>query len=439
MTRAEAENYIYESFLRAEKDWDVFAPDAQKRHPEFSKVIIEELFSKRKVPAVTVTGSKGKGSVAYMISQILSAFLTSGLMTSPHIEQFNERFRVNGICITDEALGLFAEKTKALFADTDRRLGRGECISPIGLQCAIALQFFDQMQTDINIFEGGKGVQYDDVNNIPHEYAVINTIFLEHTRELGATLLQIAKDKACIITGEQKCVYVAEQKEEVFTVLQERAIQKNVELKRYGRDFWAENIRYRKNGMLFDAVIGNRKIKELFIPLLGQHQAKNCVLALSFCIDYLEDVFAIAPVKEKLQSLKWPGRMEIIAQKPLTILDACINRESAKQVVSVLSEMNVSKVVAIVGIPDDKDYIGVVETIAPIAPVIFLTKSINKHYIFTKKQQDVLRKQGYCVDWIDEMPQAVIKAGRENLPIVILGTTSLISDVKRLYSNAEMT
>ena len=82
---------------------------------------------------------------------------------------------------------------------------------------------FKDQKTDFNIFECGKGARYDDVNNIKHEYAVINSIFLEHTRELGETLEDIAKDKSHVITGEQKCVYTAEQTPEVLTIIQNRA------------------------------------------------------------------------------------------------------------------------------------------------------------------------------------------------------------------------
>ena len=193
MTRAEAENYIYESYLKTEKEWDYSMPDSKKRHPEFSKPILESLNHNSRIPTVLVTGSKGKGSVACMIAQILSGSGNVGLMTSPHILKFNERFRVNGNCITDEEFCKLTEKTKELFAPVRETLQPGECISPIGIQCALALQFFGHHQTDYRVFECGKGVKFDDVNQIFHEYAVINSILLEHTRELGNTLSEIKR------------------------------------------------------------------------------------------------------------------------------------------------------------------------------------------------------------------------------------------------------
>ena len=433
MTRAEAENYIYESYLKAEKEWDYSMPDSKKRHPEFSKPILESLNHNSRIPTVLVTGSKGKGSVACMIAQILSGSGNVGLMTSPHILKFNERFRVNGNCITDEEFCKLTEKTKELFAPVREILKPGECISPIGLQCALALQFFLHHQTDYRVFECGKGVKYDDVNQIFHEYAVINSIFLEHTRELGNTLSEIAKDKASIMTGDQKCVYVAKQSEEVLKVLLQRAEETNAKMKCYGMDFWEENVRFCENGMLFDACIGDRIYKDVFLPLLGRYQARNGVLAMTVCLDILQEDFHIDGAREKLKNVKWPGRMEILDNNPLTILDACINKESASLVLDVLKEMKISKMTAIVGIPDDKDFLGVVTTISPFSSKVILTKSSNKHYIFTKKQTQILEENGYPNICFKELSEALTCAKKEKLPILILGTTSLIADVEKRY------
>lgn len=433
MTRIEAENYIYESYLKAEKEWDYSAPDSVKRHPEFSKSILTSLDHKRKVPTVLVTGSKGKGSVACMIAQILSGSGNVGLMTSPHILKFNERFRVNENCITDEEFCELTEKTKELFAPVREILKPGECISPIGIQCALALQFFWYHQTDYRVFECGKGVKYDDVNQIFHEYAVINSIFLEHTRELGNTLSEIAKDKASIMTGDQKCVFVAKQSEEVLTVLLQRAEEANVKIKCYGIDFWEENVRFCEDGMLFDACIGNRVYKDVFLPLLGRHQAQNGVLAMAVCIDLLQEEFYFDSARENLRSVHWPGRMEILDSNPLIILDACINEESAKQVLDVMKEMKISQVTSIVGIPDDKDFMGVVKTIIPFSSKVILTKSSNKHYIFTKEQIKVLEENGYPNICFKELSDALTCAKKEKMPVLILGTTSLVADVEKLY------
>lgn len=439
MNRDEAENYIYESYMQAEKEWEYNAKDEKKRNPAFSKKIIESL---NKKPAITVTGSKGKGSVANMLSQILSSGMKAGLMTSPHIVDFKERFRVGNIPITDSEFVICVEKARELFAGVQKSLKKGECISPIGIQCVIALLFFENQGTDINIFEGGKGVKYDDVNNILHDYSVINTIFLEHTRELGSTLEEIARDKACIITGREKCIYVAEQKEEVYRILAEKAELMKVPMKVYGHDFYAENIEYTKQGMRFDVVIGRKVYEDIYIPLLGEHQARNCALALAVCADIMELSQVWERIRSNLFQLQWPGRMEIISDKPFILLDACINRESAYNVRQIVRNLKLDEVICIIGIPDDKDYVGVASIMAKAAKHIILTKSSNNHYIFSGVQRDRVKKElendNIRISETKEIRSAMHLALKEKMPVVILGTTSLIADVKRMDMVAEV-
>ena len=259
-TPKEAEDFVYASYLRAATHQDYAAQDAGKRHPELTRSLLRQ---KSMAPCVVVTGSKGKGSVANMISRILQTNLSVGLMTSPHITDFRERFRVNDTMISEiDFCRLMAEIQQEIL-DIASDLPDSVCISPMGIQADLALTYFSEKHTDFNVFECGKGAKYDDVNNIRHDYAVINRIFLEHTRELGDTLTAIAEDKSHVITGEQKCVYFAEQEPEVLKVLVRRAEMLQVPYKFYGRDFQAENIRYTCSGMLFDVVIGRTSGEKL--------------------------------------------------------------------------------------------------------------------------------------------------------------------------------
>lgn len=433
MNRFEAEDYIYESYMRAAKEWKYEDKDERRRNPQLSSKIIKNICTK---PAITVTGSKGKGSVARMISEILATSMKVGLMTSPHIVSFNERFQIMNSPISDNEFIYYVEKARNLFSEVQARLKQGECISPIGIQCVIALLFYNDKGTDINVFEGGKGVKYDDVNNIPHDYSIVNTIFLEHTRELGKSLEEIAEDKACIITGNEKCIYIAEQKKEVYQILSRRAEEMHVPMKMYGRDFYATNIRYTKQGMQFGVVIEDVVYEDVCIPLLGEHQAKNCALALALCSEIVDISGGWQAIKDNLARMNWPGRMEIISRNPYVLLDACINRESACNVVRIIRELAIDKVVTIIGIPDDKDFQGVALEMANISEHIILTKSSNKHYVFTDEQALILEryfeKSDLSVSSSHDIKSALHLATKRNLPIVILGTTSLIADVKKM-------
>ena len=438
-TPGDAEDFVYASYLQAATHQEYAAKDAGKRHPELTKSL---LWQKSVTPCVVVTGSKGKGSVANMISQILQTRFSVGLMTSPHITDFRERFRVNGTMIDEADFCRLMEEIRPEILDIASELPESACVSPMGIQADLALTYFSEKHTDFNVLECGKGAKYDDVNNVRHDYAVVNRIFLEHTRELGDTLTAIAEDKSHIITGEQKCVYFAEQEPEVLEVLLRRAGDLQVPCKIYGRDFHAENIRYTCLGMQFDVVIGDNIYPDLQIPLLGEHQAKNCALALALCADVLSDLcgesaaFPLSAIREYLSRLHWPGRMEVLHSDPLILLDACINSASCENVKKVLGHLGIRNCTVIVGIPEDKDYVGVVRSMKNMAKRILLTRSGNPHYHFSRKQQETLSGEGIDTEWTDSVEQALTLAGSFPDPIVILGTTSVVSEVEQIFQQS---
>lgn len=441
----EAEDFVYVSYLRASTHQDYAAKDAGKRHPELTRSLLRQ---KSITPCVVVTGSKGKGSVANMISRILQTNYTVGLMTSPHITDFRERFRVNDTMISEADFCRLMAEIQPEILDIASDLPESVCISPMGIQADLALTYFSEKHTDFNVFECGKGAKYDDVNNILHDYAVINRIFLEHTRELGDTLAAIAEDKSHVITGEQKCVYFAEQEPEVLEILVRRAEAMQVPYKIYGRDFQAENVRYTCSGMLFDVVIGDNIYPDLQIPLLGEHQAKNCALALAVCMDVMADLCRESDtpdifsetmcnqIRRQLSAIHHPGRMEILSSDPFVLLDACINSASCENVKDVLRHLGISNCTVIVGIPEDKDYAGVVRSMKDVAARIILTRSGNPHYHFSQKQQESLAEEGIGTIWTDSVKQVLTLTGSCPDPIVILGTTSVISEVERIFQRS---
>ena len=444
-TPGDAEDFVYASYLQAATHQEYAAKDAAKRHPELTKSL---LWQKSVTPCIVITGSKGKGSVANMISQILQTKFSVGLMTSPHIADFRERFRVNGTMIGESDFCRLMEEIRPEILDIASELPESACVSPMGIQADLALTYFSEKHTDFNVLECGKGAKYDDVNNVRHDYAVINRIFLEHTRELGDTLTAIAEDKSHIITGEQKCVYFAEQEPEVLEVLLRRAGDLQVPCKIYGRDFHAENIRYTCLGMQFDVVIGDNIYPDLQIPLLGEHQAKNCALALAVCMDVMAelcreseapDIFSDTmcnQIRRQLSAIHHPGRMELLRSDPFVLLDACINSASCENVKEVLRHLGIQNCTVIVGIPEDKDYAGVVRSMRDMTGRIILTKSGNPHYHFSQKQQEVLAREEIPAEWTDSVEQALTLVGSCPDPIVILGTTSVISEVERIFQQS---
>lgn len=440
MNRKEAEDFVYSSYLRAEKYHVYEEKDAERRHPEFTRELLRK---KSGTPAAIVTGSKGKGSVSKMIAEILQTKFTVGLMTSPHIEDFCERFQVNGEKVSSPLFSMLMEEIRPEIEEMDRKIPKEFCVSPMGIQADFALTWFRSRKTDFNVFECGKGAKLDDVNNILHDYAVINSVFLEHRRELGNTIAEIAEDKAHVITGREKAVFVGEQTEEAMAVIEKRAALFSAPLKVYGRDFWEENLRTEQTGIVFDLCIFGKRYRDIRLPLLGDFQAKNCALAMAVSETVFSDLsekaskstemgktFEMDAVRRRLSEINWPGRLELISGEPFILLDCCINRISTKAVKAVLAERKIEKPVSIIAIPEDKDYRGVVQEIHPLSGSVILTRTHNPHYHFSEKQCERMAEEGIATEWAEDFTEAMKKAEEKGLPIVILGTTSLLPEVK---------
>lgn len=470
MNRKEAEDFVYSSYLRAEKYHVYEEKDVGRRHPKFTRELLRK---KSGTPAAIVTGSKGKGSVSKMIAEILQTKFTVGLMTSPHIEDFCERFQVNGEKVSSPLFSMLMEEIRPEIEEIDRKIPKEFCVSPMGIQADFALTWFRSRKTDFNVFECGKGAKLDDVNNILHDYAVINSVFLEHRRELGNTIAEIAEDKAHVITGREKAVFVGEQTEEAMAVIEKRAALFSVPLKVYGRDFWEENLRTEQTGIVFDLYVFGKRYRDIRLPLLGDFQAKNCALAMAVSETVFSDLsekasvveesmpntenlpsaeslpntesshsamlpespergrtLEIEAVRKRLSKINWPGRLELISGEPFILLDCCINRVSTKAVKAVLTERKIEKPVSIIAIPEDKDYRGVVQEMYPLSESVILTLTNNPHYHFSEKQCERMAEEGIATEWAEDFTEAMKKAEEKGLPIVILGTTSLLPEVK---------
>ena len=466
MNRKEAEDFVYSSYLRAEKYHVYEEKDAERRHPEFTRELLRK---KSGTSAAIVTGSKGKGSVSKMIAEILQTKFNVGLMTSPHIEDFCERFQVNGEKVSSPLFSMLMEEIRPEIEEIDRKIPKEFCVSPMGIQADFALTWFRSRKTDFNVFECGKGAKLDDVNNILHDYAVMNSVFLEHRRELGNTIAEIAEDKAHVITGREKAVFVGEQTEEAMAVIENRAALFSVPLKVYGRDFWEENLRTEQTGIVFDLYVFGKRYRDIRLPLLGDFQAKNCALAMAVSETVFSDLsprsdmlperprrnmlpeiprsaklpespemggnLEMDAVRRRLSEINWPGRLELISGEPFILLDCCINRVSTKAVKAVLAERKIEKPVSIIAIPEDKDYRGVVQEMYPLSESVILTRTNNPHYHFSEKQCERMAEEGIATEWAENFTEAMKKAEEKGLPIVILGTTSLLPEVKN-WQNA---
>lgn len=428
MRRDEAEDFIYASYMAAAPYLDYAAPDSQKRHPELTRELLRSLAH---ADAAIVTGSKGKGSVARMAAALLGTEETVGVMTSPHIRRFNERFCVDGTAISDDELAAAVTAIAPAISKIEETLAPGQFVSPTGIECAAAFSWFSSRGTKADILECGKGARFDDVTNVPHRFCAINTVFLEHTRELGPTIGAIAEDKACTIQPECEAAFIGPQSAEAMRAFEERAHTLGVPLRTYGRDFGAENVRWTPSGIVCTLTWNGRTLEDVALPLLGEFQARNASVALPLADAMAPRPLADAAIRQVFSSLRIPGRMELASKHPLLVVDACINRASAKEVHEALRHLGVEQgLIAIVGIPDDKDYAGVVHEMAGMADEIWLTASRNPHYVFTEKQGERLASEGIRTRFVPTVEGALSEAHASGRPVCLLGTTSVIAEAE---------
>ena len=432
MRRDEAEDFIYASYMAAAPQLSFDAPDSEKRHPELTRDLLRSLAH---ADTAIVTGSKGKGSAARMAAALVQTERRVGLMTSPHIRRFNERFCVDGVPISDSELAEAVTAVAPAIEKIEGRLLPGEFVSPIGIECAAALAWFRTQGTEADILECGKGARFDDVTNVPHRFCAINTIFLEHTRELGPTVLAIAADKAYAIQPECEAAFIGPQEEEAMVQIAQRACALGVPLLEYGRDFEATDIRWGKAGIICTLKNQSQVLEDVELALLGEFQARNAALALALAEALLGHELAGRKVREALDRLRIPGRMELVSKEPLLVVDACINRASAEEAREALAHLGCGPgLIAIVGIPDDKDYAGVVHEMAGVADEIWLTASQNPHYVFTERQERCLAAEGMKTRFVPTVAGALSEARATGRPVCLLGTTSVIAEAEAVLA-----
>ena len=298
---------------------------------------------------VHIAGTNGKGSTAAMTASILcKAGYKAGLFTSPYIYRFHERIQMDGRQIADEKLLPLILKVKALAETMEEMPTEFEFVT------ALAMEYYRQEACPIVVLEVGMGGLIDATNAIDApEVAVITNIGLDHTDALGDTEAKIAANKAGIIkTGCHAVVYRG--CDEVEQVYAQVCAEKQVPLRK--ADF--DSIRLHHCdlfGQTFDC--GDRK--ELFIPLLGNHQLYNSAVVLSV-IDALRErgwKLEESHIREGLRDVSWPGRFDIVCRDPLFIIDGGHNPQCIQALVKNIDDYLADrKVIALTGVLADKDY-----------------------------------------------------------------------------------
>ena len=316
---------------------------------------------------IHIAGTNGKGSVATFVASILKqAGLKVGLYSSPHLVRFTERFRINDEEISREkAAGLIDELKGAVVSDSPPTFFEATT--------AMAFLYFAREDTDIAIMEVGMGGRLDATNLITPLVSVITNISMEHQFFLGSHLLDIAGEKAGIIKKGVYLVTGATQPS-VISLFKSICREKGAPMWRVGKDI---SYRTTRHGFHYKGI--KRRLNRLQLGLKGRFQARNAALALA-AIELLEKHgFRISSgdIQEGLKDSFWPGRMQVVSEKPTVLLDGAHNPAAIRALAeSVRTVFQYRRLILVIGIMADKEIGQLLRGIVPIADYVIYTRPV---------------------------------------------------------------
>ena len=327
---------------------------------------------------VHVAGTKGKGSVAAMVTSVLTAAgYKAGLFTSPHLHIFNERIRIGEKLISDEEIIELVDRLRPMVTEVNRKASYG-VLTTFEIITVMGFAHFKDHKTDYQVIEVGLGGRLDATNVVQPDVCVITSISLDHTDVLGDTLAQIAAEKAGIIKPGA-IVISSPQKEEAGKVIDEVCRKAGVKLIKAGRDVtWQPGVH--EEGLQSFTVKGRKGEYSLSIPLLGSYQMENAAVAVAALETLAEKDPRITSdaISRGLAGVKWPGRLQVLNRHPLVVADGAHNPYSAGKLREALKEyFSFENGILIIGASADKDISGMAAELAPLFNQVIITRSTH--------------------------------------------------------------
>ena len=389
-----------------------------------------------KFKSIHVAGTNGKGSTSHMLAAILQqAGYKTGLYTSPHLKDFRERIKVNGAMIKQEFVVEFVERTKALSAQIEP--------SFFELTVAMAFEYFVIEQVDIAVIETGLGGRLDSTNIITPILSIITNIGYDHMNILGDTLEKIAYEKAGIIKPSVPVV-IGEYLPETKPLFEDKATACNAPIYFAQNEFVVSNIQSTTHRLTCDVTsFAHNKTESFALDLNGLYQTKNLRTVLcaeeilikqGFVITNDAEKAALANVK-KLTGLQ--GRWDVIAEKPMVVLDVAHNEDGMKQVlvqVAHYQNLPAHQLHFIVGLVKDKEVDKVLALLPATASYYFTNAHIPRALAAIDLQASAA-KHGLTGKVFADVNQALAyakqQAGSDDL-IIICGSVFLVGEVEVL-------
>ena len=382
----------------------------------------------QKLKFVHVAGTNGKGSTCAMIAKTLTlAGYRTGLYISPFINRFNERMQLNGEPISDEVL---AEITAFVRPHAE---AMADHPTEFELITVIAFEYFLRSKADIVVLEVGMGGELDSTNVIhTPELAVITNIGLDHTRELGPAIVDIAKAKAGIIKPDGD-VLIYDQNPEADEVFASACLSRGARLHITDHNR-ITSVSASLAALSFDCA----PYGAMQCGLVGTYQAKNAAVAITALELLLQKGWKITTqqIKDGLRSVRWPARFELLRQSPIFIADGGHNPQGIGAVAESLNQHFPNrKITFLIGIMADKDITQMIDQLAPLAHEFVTVTPDNPRALSADVLAAILLERGLiatacgCVE--SGVHLAIERAGTDGI-VCALGSLYLLGEVRAL-------
>ena len=386
--------------------------------------------------SVHVTGTNGKGSTSAMAASILrKSGHRVGLFTSPHLSSWTESVNVDGDDVSVEEMGTVLGTIRSKVDELD---GLG-VLHPTHFEVLVAACFlyFKERRVDYAVIEVGMGGRDDATNVIPSSVSVLTNVSLEHTAWLGDTVEEIALVKAGILR-EGTAIVTAAAQPEVINVLETVAAEKDSGLIRVGREYIPIPSMIDLGSQGFHLVTPDGQINDLRIPLLGTHQVLNAACAVA-AVSYLGDQKVNeGTIREGLKKVIWPGRFEIVARKPLVILDGAKDARAAERLKeTVRTYLPGLDVFTVIGVSSDKDIGSMVRSLADVTGRFIITE----HRVIARTAsaamiEEAVEKTGVPYEVVVPVHRAIESAKEmalESDVILIAGSVFLVGEAREYW------
>jgi len=400
---------------------------------------IEELLHRLGDPhlaakTVHITGTKGKGSTAAMIAQVLSSSgYRTGLYTSPHLHDLRERIKVDGNLISPSEFAALVAEIKPHFEAIN--VIASEAKHPLTFFEALtvlAFAYFRQEKADFQVLEVGLGGRLDATNVVKPEVCVITSISLDHTEVLGDSLEKIAYEKAGIIKYGCRVV-LSPQSEEVASIISDACRQREASLVQVGKDTSWRRLAGDFHQQSF-AVQGKMGTHHLTIPLLGDYQVENAATAVTTLevLASLGSDISTEDIARGLARVEWPGRFQILSYKPKVLVDGAHNVASMKRLVeNIKAYFNYDELFLIVGVSCDKDISGIVKELISLSPQVIVTRASHPRAASPLALAAEFAKLGINPRVTDAVAQALsqtLSMAKERDLICVIGSLFVVAE-----------